>query len=389
MPSPRKASGDGWRLPLADASTSTEDVEAVLDCLRSGWLTMGPRTQALEEALTAYLGARHVATVASGTAALHLALLAAGVEPGDEVAVPALASVETAAAAPQAGARLVICDARGPHDLNIDVDDARGRVTARTKAVIAVHLCGYPADVSALRELCDDRGIALIEDCTQALGGTVREGGPRLGTAGDLAAFSFSSKQQLYVGEGGMVASADDEFDRRVRLLRSHALTSGTWDRHRGHDPAYDVVDIGFNYRLDEPRAALALSRLPRVDDDVAARRKTAAAYRKRLSGLPGLGVPWDDRAARCGSHSGFVALLPDEVAGERIRAELRARGVQTGRLRASHGLGEHAGCAPVDGLRRAAGIADRSLMLPLSASMDEDAVDGVVDALRQALRAA
>lgn len=389
MPSARKATGDKWRLPLADTSISAEDVEAVLECLRSGWLTMGPRTQALEEALAAYLGARHAATVASGTAALHLALLAAGVEPDDEVIVPALASVAIGAAARQTRARLVLCDVRGPHDPNIDVDDARKRVGAQTKAVIAPHLCGYAANVSGLRELCDERRLALIEDCSQALGGTVDEGGPRLGAVGDLAAFCFSSKQQLYVGEGGMVASADERLDRRVRLLRSHALTSGTWDRHRGHDPAYDVVDIGFNYRLDEPRAAFGLNRLSRVDGEVSARREAAAAYRGRLSELPGLEIPWDDRAAASSSNFGFVVLLPDARDAERIRGELTARGVQVGRLRALHRLGEYADCAPADGLPRAAGVAERGLILPLAASMDENAVDAVVDVLRRALVAA
>ena len=159
------------------------------------------------------------------------------------------------------GAKPVLCDicARngGSYDLNIDVHDAARRITPRTRAIIAVHFGGYPADVLALRALCDEHGLVLIEDCAEAIGARLDQEGRQVGTVGELGAFSFFSKKQLCVGEGGMVCTADEELASRVRLLRSHALSSSTWDRHRGHDPAYDVVDIGFNYRLDEPRAAL------------------------------------------------------------------------------------------------------------------------------------
>lgn len=205
-----------------------QDVEAVLDCLRSGWLTMGPRIQELEQALAERLGAAHAIAVSSGQAGIQLACLAAGVAEGDEVAVLGPVSPGTTGAVRAAGA--------GPADA----------ASAATRVAVAA---GDAVDEARAA------GALTIEDQGE------RFAPPR----GDLTCYAFSGRSPLGVGEGGAVATQDDELARRVRLLRSHAMTSGSWDRHRGHAESYDVVDIGFNYRLDEPRAALALSRLRRV----------------------------------------------------------------------------------------------------------------------------
>jgi dTDP-4-amino-4,6-dideoxygalactose transaminase len=376
-----------WRVPLTDVAVSEGDVEAVLECLRSGWLTMGPRTKVFEQTLADYVGTPHALTVSSGTAALHLACQAAGIGPGDEVIVPAFTFVASASAARFVGADPVLCDVLGTHDLNIDVSDVERRITPRTRAVMAVHFCGYPADVLALRELCDAHGLILIEDCAEAIGARVREGEQRqVGTVGELGAFSFFSKNQLCVGEGGMVATADAQLAERVRLLRSHALTSGTWDRHRGHDPSYDVVDIGFNFRIDEPRAALGLSRLERLDADIAARRAVVNAYRERLAEAPELQLPWDDRAVELSTHFAFPVLLSDREARDRFRIELKERGVQTTWYPALHTFSEYRDTVPPAGLPRALEVAERHCMLPLSASMGEDEVEIVVDAVQSCL---
>jgi dTDP-4-amino-4,6-dideoxygalactose transaminase len=375
-----------WRVPLTDIEMPEQDVEAVLDCLRSGWLTMGPRTKAFEEALARYVGASHTAAVSSGTAALHLACRAAGLGPGDEVIVPAFTFVASAGAPRFVGAEPVLCDVRSPHDFNLDVEDVARRITDRTRAVIAVHFCGYPADVLALRELCDEHGLILIEDCAQAIGAQIDDGGRQVGTVGELGCFSFFSKKQLSVGEGGMVCTADEKLDASVRLFRSHAMTSSTWDRHRGHDPAYDVVDIGFNYRLDEPRAALGLSRLPRLDENIATRRAIVRAYRERLADVPGIELAFDDRAVTRASHFAFPVLLADRDTRDRFRAELKANGIQTTWYPALHTFTEYRSLAPADGLPAATEVADRHCALPLSSTMDEGKVEIVVEAIRSAL---
>ncbi len=375
-----------WRVPLTDIAMAEEDVQAVLDCLDSGWLTMGPRTQAFEEALASYVGTHHAVTVSSGTAALHLALLAAGVGAGDEVLVPAFTFVASASAVRYVGAEPVLCDVRSPQDFNIDPEDVAQRITPRTRAVIGVHFCGYPAAVDALRELCDAHGLILIEDCAQAIGATLDETARRVGTVGELGAFSFFSKKQLCVGEGGMVTSADERLADRVRLLRSHALSSSTWDRHRGHDPAYDVVDIGYNFRLDEPRAALGLSRLARLEGDIATRRATVRAYRERFAEVPGVELAFDEEAVARSSHFAFPILLADRDHRDRLRASLKADGIQTTWYPALHTFTEYRRLAPSDGLVQASAAADRHCALPLSTTMDETTVDIVVDAVRAAL---
>jgi dTDP-4-amino-4,6-dideoxygalactose transaminase len=376
-----------WAVPLADVRLPEEDVEAVLDVLRSGWLTMGPRTGAFEEALGAWIGTPHALAVSSGTAALHLACRAAGVGAGDEVIVPAITFVASASAPRWCGADVVLCDVESPQRPNIDVADVERRLTPRTKAVIAVHFAGYPADVRALRRLCDRHGLVLIEDAAQAIGAVVDAGGGstrQAGTVGDLGCFSFFSKKQLCVGEGGAVTTADDSLAARVRSLRSHAMTSGTWDRHRGHEDSYDVVDIGFNYRIDEGRAALGLSRLPRLRTDLEGRRRVARGYRERLADVPGLELTWDDAGVEHGSHFAFLVLLRDRSARDAFRHDLHERGVQTTWYPALHTFTEYATAA--NGLPRAAEAADRHCALPMSSSMTDAELDVVADAVRAAI---
>jgi dTDP-4-amino-4,6-dideoxygalactose transaminase len=376
----------GWRVPLTDVAMPEHDVQAVMECLESGWLTMGPRIQAFEQALARQVGTPHAVTVSSGTAALHLAFLAAGIGPGDEVIVPSITFVASAAAVRFTGAEPVLCDVRGAHDLNIDPQDAARRITPRTRAIVAVHFAGYPADVSALRALCDEHGLALIEDCAQALGASVDDNDRQVGTVGELGAFSFFSKKQLCVGEGGMVTTANEQYAARVRLLRSHAMTSTTWDRHRGHDPAYDVVDIGFNYRLDEPRAALGLSRLPRLEADIAHRRAIAGAYRGRLADVPGLELPFDERAVARSSHFAFIVLLADRETRDGFRAKLKADGIQTTWYPALHIFTDYRNTVRRGDLARALEVSNRHCALPLSSGMDEAAMEVVVDSVRAAL---
>ena len=251
---------------------------------------------------------------------------------------------------------------------------------------MAVHFCGYPADLGPLRELCDAHGIALVEDAAQAIGAEA-EPGRQAGTVGRLGCLSFFSKKQLCVGEGGAVLTADEELAARVRSLRSHAMTSGTWDRHPGHEASYDVVDVGYNFRLDEPRAALGLARLPRLRDDIERRRAAVRRYRERAR-----------RHARADAHvdgRGRRAQLALRVPGA-----VRERGGACARARRARRAGD-----PDDPLpgaaqphrARAAGrggivpaaeaAADRHLALPLSSDQSDASVDTVVAAVRGALR--
>jgi dTDP-4-amino-4,6-dideoxygalactose transaminase len=298
------------------------------------------------------------------------------------VLVPAFTFVATANAPRYRGATPVLCDVVSPHAPNLDPEDARKRITGRTKAVIAVHMCGYPADIPALKQLCEEHDLALIEDAAQAIGAQTNAG--MAGTAGTLGCLSFFSKKQLAVGEGGMVLTHDAELASKVRTLRSHAMTSGTWDRHRGHEDSYDVVDIGFNFRLDEPRAALALSRLKSLDEDIAKRRAAVKRYRERLQHVAGVTPMWDD--VENGSHFAFTVLFESLEARVAARTTLAERGIQTTRYPALHTLSEYAPYAPPGSLPHAEAAADRHLALPLSAHTTAEQIDRVVEALAAAV---
>src|SRR4051812_24520151 len=287
------ATGTFPEIPLFDLRLDPEDIEAVMEVLRSGWLTMGPRTAEFEETFAAHLGVKHAVAVSSCTAALHLAYLGAGVGPGDEVVVPAMTFAATAAAAVYCGATPVFADIAGPHELALDPEAVERVMTPRTKAVCVVHFAGYPAPVEALKALCDERGVALIEDAAHAP--SAETSGRRVGAWGLAGAFSFFSNKVLACGEGGLLATDDDRVAELARSLRSHGMTSGSWSRHTGETTAYDARGLGFNYRLDEPRAALLLSRFGRLDEEIRQRRELTRAYRAAVSRNDELIVPYTD----------------------------------------------------------------------------------------------
>jgi dTDP-4-amino-4,6-dideoxygalactose transaminase len=370
---------DEQLIPLFDIDLSEDHVQAVADTLRSGWLTMGPRTAEFEAAFADRLGVRHAVALSSGTAALHLAYLAAGLGPGDEVIVPAITFVATAAAVRYCGATPVAAEVLGRHDFGLDPADVQARITSRTKAVCAVHYAGYPADTEALGAVCHERGLTLIEDSAHHPLGT---------PAGLVGCFSFFSNKVLSCGEGGLLATDHDAVAEFARSRRSHALTSGTWDRHRGHAPGYDVVGLGYNYRLDEPRAALLHARLKGLDDDVASRRDLVRRYRRLLSEVPGVALPYEDRDVDRSS----CYVMPLTVDDPAVRDPVRQSMLDTYRVQTSvlypavHEFSAYS--TPPDPLPRSEAIARTELTLPLYPHMTEQDQDRVVHALRESLGA-
>jgi dTDP-4-amino-4,6-dideoxygalactose transaminase len=373
-------------IPLFDLRLEPEDIDAVVDTLKSGWLTMGPRIQEFEQRFAEHLGARHAIAVSSCTAALHLAYLAAGVEPGDEVIVPSFTFAATVSALVYCGARPVFADIEGLERPSIDPADVVRLITPRTKALTAVHFGGYPAAVDVLAGLCAEHGIALIEDAAHTPDAEL--GGRKLGTFGLAGAFSFFSNKVLSVGEGGLLATDDDDVATRVRRLRSHGMTSATWDRHRGHADTYDVLEIGFNYRLDEPRAALALSRLRRLVADVRRRRELTLAYRRRLGELPGVILPYTDADVARSSCYVMPIMLADAERRSSLRRLLREEhGVQTSVLYPSvHEFSAYRERFPGVSLPRTEAAARAELTLPLYPHMTAGEQDRVVQALATVL---
>jgi dTDP-4-amino-4,6-dideoxygalactose transaminase len=315
-------------IPLTDIRLEPEDLEAVAETLRSGWLTMGPRTEAFEAAFAAHLGCRHAVAVSSCTAALHLAYLAAGVGPGDEVIVPSFTFAATASTVLNCGATPVFADIVGQRHPHLDPEDVVARITPRTKAIAVVHFAGYPAPIDRFAALCQERGVALIEDAAHTPSATYD--GRKLGTWGLAGAFSLFSNKVLSTGEGGLLATDDDDVAALARRLRSQGMTSGTWSRHTGSTDTYDVTALGFNYRFDEPRSALAMSRFGRLEADIGRRRSLTKRYRDALAKIDGVIVPYDDESIE-DSSCYVMPIFVDARRRDRFRVALREQhGVQT-----------------------------------------------------------
>ncbi|HMT22032.1 MAG TPA: aminotransferase class I/II-fold pyridoxal phosphate-dependent enzyme, partial [Promineifilum sp.] len=222
-----------WRIPLADIDMGPEEEAAVLDVVRRRWLSMGETTAAFESEFGALTGARHALAVTNCTAALHLAGLALGWGPGDEVIVPSLTFVATANAVRYTGATPVFADIASLDDFSLSAVDVATRITPRTRAIVVVHYAGYAADMPAILALAEQHGLDVVEDVAHAPGASLD--GRALGVWGRIGCFSFFANKNMTTGEGGMITTDDDELAARLRLLRSHGMTSLTWDRHKGH----------------------------------------------------------------------------------------------------------------------------------------------------------
>ena len=368
------------RVPLSDLHVDEELLEAAGRAIASGWWSMGPAVEAFEKAFAEYVGSAHALAVANGTAALHIALLGVGCGPGDEVVLPSLNFVAAANVVRHTGAVPVFCDILGEDDLNLDVQDLERALTPKTKAIVALHYGGYVCDVEPLLELAREQGIAVIEDAAHAPGTRLR--GRSCGAFGAAGCFSFFSNKNMPLGEGGMLVTNDDSLAERFRLLRSHGMTTLTWDRHRGHASTYDVVLPGFNYRLDEVRAAIGMVQLGRLDRENEARRRHVQRYIRELDGIGALTVPFADRVRRGAepsAHHLAVLLLAEGADRDGLRAELRERGIQTSvHYPPIHTFTAYA--SPKSrALPRTEALAARLVTLPLFGRMTDDQVEHVI----------
>lgn len=375
---------DQVEIPLFDLRLEPEDLEAVAETLRSGWLTMGPRTQAFEQRFAEHVGARHAVAVSSCTAALHLAYLAAGVGPGTEVIVPSFTFAATAAAVLYCGGTPVFADIVGLDDPSVDPAAVEALITPRTRAVTVVHFAGYPVAVERFVELCERHDVALVEDVAHAPGTEVA--GRRLGTFGLAGCFSLFSNKILSVGEGGLLVTDEDAVAVNAKLVRSHGMTSGTWDRHSARTDTYDVIELGWNYRLDEPRSALALSRLPRLEADIERRRELVRAYRAKLSALDDVIVPYRDEDVAASSCY-VMPVMVDADLRDGVRRRMREQGVQTSVVYpAVHEFTAYRERFPGVSLPLTERAARSEITLPLYPHLEEADQDRVVGALAAAL---
>jgi dTDP-4-amino-4,6-dideoxygalactose transaminase len=376
-------------LGFAPPAFGEEERTNVLRSLETGWLTSGPFVAQLEEEFAAYCGVEHAFAVSSCTTAMHLALVALGLGPGDEVLTTPLTWPATANVVVQAGAKPVFCDV-DPVTLCIDPNEIASRVTTRTRALMPVHYAGHPCDMDAIVAIADEHGLAIVEDAAHAVETRV-DGGAKVGAIGDATCFSFYANKNLAAGEGGMLTLRDEPFAERVRSLRLHGLDRDAWKRYKKQGPGrYDVIEPGYKYNLSDLHAGVALGQLHSLEEHHARRAAQTARYDEGLADLPGI-TPIGRRlgAGSRHAHHLYVIRVDPALAGGDRDAYAEALGeaeIGSGlHFLAVHELTWYRKRNPELSLPHAELAARQVLSLPLSPAHSLDDIDDVVGVLRDA----
>ena len=372
-------------IPVMRPWIGAEEAAAAAAAVESGWVAQGPRVAEFERAFAASVGVGHGVAVSSCTAALHLALVAAGIGRGDEVVVPSLSFIATANAARYVGARPVFADVDAV-TLNLTPETVQPVLTDRTRAVILVDQCGVPADLDAMRKLCDVRGIAIVEDAACAVGAEYR--GRPVGASADVAAFSFHPRKLLTTGEGGMIVTQDGELAARLRRLREHGMDASAAQRHVSSQPVTEhYLETGYNYRMTDIQAAVGLVQLGKLPALVARRRELAARYQRLLAKIPGVRTIDDPEYGQTNFQSFWMVLPEDAPVGrDELLRLLAAEGISARRgIMAAHSEPAYA-CEGTWALPVTERITADSLILPLYHDLSRAEQDMIVDVVTGAL---
>jgi dTDP-4-amino-4,6-dideoxygalactose transaminase len=373
-------------IPVMRPWLGEEEATAAAEAIASGWIAQGPRVAEFEEAFAASIGVDHAVAVSSCTAALHLALIATHIRPGDEVVVPSLSFIATANAVRYVGAQPVFADV----DLatqNLTPATVEPCLTSRTRAIILVDQAGVPADLDAIRAIADARGIVVVEDAACAAGAVYR--GRPAGAAAEIAAYSFHPRKLITTGEGGMITTNDGAVAARVRRLREHGMDVSAADRHRSRQPVIEkYTEVGFNFRMTDVQAAIGLVQLRKISQVIMRRRELAARYRLLLSGIAGLRMIQDPDYGTT-NYQSFWILLPDsypvsrdELLRDLAEAGVSARrGIMAAHLEPAYSGHQHRSLPVTEWLN------SRSLILPLFHGMSQADQDVVVSAVSDSQR--
>lgn len=377
-----------WKVPFFDLQLGDEEKDAVRAVLDSNWITAGPRIEDFERSFLEKIGADTTANavaVSSATAALHLSLLAMDIGPGDEVIVPSLTFVASANAIRYVGAKPVFADITSVSNWNMSVVDVENKITPKTRAIMPVHYAGYPCDMTAIMDLAAKWDVQVVEDCSHAP--LTTHAGKPVGTFGKSGCFSFFSNKNITTGEGGMVLTLSPDVAKRIRMLRSHGISTSTYQRFKGHASGYDVVDLGFNYRLDEIRAALGIAQLKKLENYNSQRKAKVDLYKIMFAEkLPEITIPFSDHEGDASYHI-FPVLIPD--GDDRRNAVIKAmaeRGIQCSiHYRPVHTFTAYEGFLANVPLTDQ--IASSIITLPLFPDISEEQMFAVVNALSACLR--
>jgi len=315
------------KILLSDIDIGEEEINKVIGVLNTKWISMGEITHQFEQKFAKYIGVKHAIAVSNGTAALHLATLASEIKPGDEVIVPSLTFVATSNSILYCGAKPIFADVQSGDNLTISPESIKEKISKKTKGIIVMHYGGYPCDMKSIMEIARDYNLFVIEDAAHAPGARLTN--KMLGSIGDIGCFSFFSNKNLVTGEGGMVTTNNDEFAKKITRMRSHGMTTLSWDRYKGRAFTYDVTTLGYNYRTNDISSALGLCQLDKLNNNNKIRKYLTNLYKKYFLETEFIKIPFKEFEGLPSYHI-FPILLDKKVNREKLMASLKKKGIQT-----------------------------------------------------------
>jgi dTDP-4-amino-4,6-dideoxygalactose transaminase len=373
-----------YKIPLFDLNFDQREEDAIIETLRSKWISTGPKCAEFEEKFAHALNSNHAVSIANCTMGLHLALKALGIGEGDEIIVPSLTFVATVNAVKYVGATPVFADIVSNEDLTIDPDDIDAKITNKTKAIIPMHFGGFPCNMNRIMASASKNNLYVVED---ACHGPLSEyQGKKLGTIGDFGCFSFFSNKNMSTGEGGMIICNNEALYKQVKLLRSHGMTTMSYQRASGHATKYDVVEFGYNYRMDDLRASIGIVQLQKLKDDLEKRAEIRKSYIKMLSNCNDVVIPFKEHTEFVSNYIFPIVLKNStEEKREMVREYLHNHGIQTSvHYPAVHRFSIYKSLA--GNLPKTEYVTDNEITLPMYSSLKEADIELIVQTLKNAL---
>ena len=374
-----------YKIPLFELNFDEAEENAALETIRSKWISTGPKTTEFENKFSSMLNVKHSVALSNCTVALHLAMKILGIKNGDEVICPSLTFVATANSIRYVNAIPVFADVKSYDDLTIDPEDIEIKITAKTKAITVMHYGGFACDMDRIMTIAKKYDLKVIEDACH--GPLSEHQGKKLGTIGDIGCFSFFSNKNISTGEGGMLVTNNTEFYKRANLLRSHGMTSLSYERSKGHSTSYDVVDLGFNYRMDDIRSSIGIVQLDKIETDLKNRAEVRKLYIKELSEISEIIIPFKDYSEFSSNYI-FPVILKNSTYEKRdlVRNKLAEAGIQT----SVHYPAVHKFSIYKDFYREMPVtdyITDNLITLPMYANLKKDDVGYICENLKNSLK--
>lgn len=373
-----------YKIPLFKLNFGEEEIEAVTETIRSKWISTGPKCEELEKQFVDMFDVNYAVSMSNCTDALHLSCILTDIKPGDEVLCPSLTFAASVNCIKYVGATPVFCDIVSPEHLNIDPDDIEKKITSKTKAIIVVHMAGFPAKMDEIMSIAQKYNLKVIED---ACHGPLSEyKGKKLGTIGDVGCFSFFSNKNISTGEGGMLITNNEEMAKKARLLRSHGMTTMSYQRASGHATSYDIVELGNNFRMDDIRASIGVVQMKKLYNDLEKRIQVRNEYLKQLSYIDGITIPFENNTEFVSNYIMSI-VLKDSTSEKRdlIRDKLHKEGIQTSvHYPAIHKFSiykEYNAKLPVTEY-----VTDNEITLPMYASLSNTDIELIVNTLKVAV---